>query len=137
MPEPEPRVEPTSAELIAERYGSGRRGPRHLLVGILAVVVALALGWLVWIAWHHANPEIRGELSSYEVVSDHEVRVVIEVHRSSSDSVECIVRAQAESHGIVAEQPVTIPAGAQRDVRFTASVPTERRATAVTVRNCH
>lgn len=137
MPDPDTGIEPTSAELMEQRYGSGRRVPRRVLVLSVAVVAALALGWLLWIAWHHANPAVRGELSSYEVVSDHEVRVVIEVRRDSSASVECTVRAQAESHGIVADQAVTIPAGSDEDVRFSTTVPTERRATAVTVSDCH
>lgn len=137
MTDPDTGVEPTSAELMEQRYGSGRRISRRVIVLTVGALAVLALGWLVWIAWHHANPAIRGELSTYEVVSDHEVRLVIEVRRNSSASVECTVQAQAESHGIVADQTVTIPAGSDRDVRFTATVPTERRATAVTVSNCH
>jgi hypothetical protein len=127
----------SSADLMAQRYGAGRRGSRRLLIGAVSVVTVLALSWLVWIAWHHANPDIRGELSSYEVLSDHEVKVVIEVRRSTSESVECTVQAQADSHGIVADQQVTIPAGSDGDIQFSTTVPTERRATAVTVANCH
>lgn len=137
MPDPETSADMSSADLLAQRYGGARRGSRRLLIGVISVVAVAALGWLVWIAWHHANPDIRGELSSYEVLSDHEVQVVIEVHRSSSDSVECTVQAQADSHGIVADQQVTIPAGSDRDIQFSTTVPTERRATAVTVANCH
>ena len=138
MPDHETGTEPTSSrsELMAERYGrtSGRR--RGLLIVAIGLIAALALAWLGWVAWHHSNPAVRGELSSYEVVSDHEVKVIIDVKRSGSASVACTVQAQADSHGIVADQQVTIPAGSQRDVRFTTVVQTERRATAVTVTNC-
>jgi hypothetical protein len=137
VPEGGTGTEPTSSAMMAERYGSSRRRSRASLIFIVGLLAVASLTWLGWVAWHHATPDVRGGLRSYEIVSDHEVSVVIDVKRSTSASVECTVRAQAESHGIVADQQVTIPAGSQGDVRFTAVVPTERRATAVTVTDCH
>jgi hypothetical protein len=121
---------------MAERYGGSGGRRRGLLMVVIVVVAALGLGWLGWAAWQHSNPDVRGELSSFDVLSEHEVEVVIEVKRSGTDAVQCTVRAQADSHGIVADQEVTIPAGTDQDVHFTTSVATERKATAVTVSNC-
>jgi hypothetical protein len=79
---------------------------------------------------------VRGSLQSYDVVSAHEVDVTIAVERESGDAVECLVRALALDHAIVAEQTVTIPAGNSGSTRFVATIPTEREATSVTVTGC-
>ena len=102
------------------------------------MLAVAALGWLGWIAWHHANPDVRGELSSYEVVSEHEVRVVIDVERSGLGER----RMHRAGPGRLARDRGR-PTGddsCRVGLKMSGSptvVATEREATAVTVTNCH
>jgi uncharacterized protein DUF4307 len=119
-----------------ERYGVRTPNQRRLtLVAVAAVALAL-LTWLAWAAWAHSRPDVKGQLNSYDVVSPHEVTVVIDVHRRSGAAVTCIVQAQAEDHVVVGEDEVEIPAGDPGDVRATATLRTDREATTATVPQC-
>lgn len=126
----------TTEELLAERYGAPSPVHRRALVALLVVIVAAGAGWLGWAAWSQANPDVRGELRSFEVDSDHEVTVVIDIDRTDGAAVVCTVRALAEDHAIVADQEVTLPAGDDGSARLTLTVPTERRATTAMVTDC-
>jgi hypothetical protein len=128
---------PTTDELLAARYGARSPQHRRRMVAGVAAFALVALGLLGWIAWSQATPEVQGELKSYDVVSPHQVDVVIAIRRDSGDPVECTVSARAFDHSLVGEQTVTIPAGAGGAVDYPASISTEREATSVTVQNCH
>ena len=123
--------------LMAERYGQPSHGRRRLAVVAVAVLAVGALGWLVWVAWYHSNPDVSGELTSYDVVSEHEVDLVVDVQRDSGDAVTCTVRVLAADHATVAEEDVTIPAGQEGEVRTEVTVTTERLGTTATVSGCH
>jgi hypothetical protein len=123
--------------LLAERYGVRPARHRQLLVAAVAVLAAAGAGWLGWAAWEHANPPVRGELHSFDVLSDRTVSVVVDVDRRDDGDVVCTVRAQADDQAIVGEQEVTFPAGPDGEQRFTVELSTERRATTATVTNCH
>ncbi|HEX5861558.1 MAG TPA: DUF4307 domain-containing protein, partial [Nocardioides sp.] len=64
---------------LADRYGAPSPVRRRLLVGTVAVVAALFLGWLAWAAWFHATPAVESELATWSVVDDHEVRATVNV----------------------------------------------------------
>lgn len=130
----EPR--PTTEELLAARYGVRPPRQRRLLLVVVGSLAVVALAWLGWAAWAHSNPEVDGGLESFEVLSPHEVKVVITVRRDSGDSVECTVQARAADHVLVGDQQVTIPSGESGSVRFVGSITTEREATTVTVKDC-
>jgi len=121
---------------MEERYGV--RSPRHRTLTVLAVggVAAVALGWLLWVAWAHSTPDVSGELRSFFVVSEHRVDVLIDIQRADGDAVTCLVKAQAPDHSIVAEDEVEVPAGDAGNLVFEASIKTERKATSASVTNC-
>lgn len=121
---------------MAERYGASSVPRRRTAIGAVVVLAAVSLAWLVWAAWVHATPAVSAELHSYDVVSPHEVAVVIDVRRQSPDEVQCLVRALAEDHSTVGEQVVHVPAGQVGDVRFEATVRTDREATTALVSDC-
>ncbi|MBA3234236.1 MAG: DUF4307 domain-containing protein [Propionibacteriales bacterium] len=121
---------------MAERYGvvPTRRQRLPLVLGVLVSLVLLA--WLLWAAWSHSTPAVAGGLTSYDVVSSHQVRVVVDVSRQDGDPVTCTVSAQAEDHVVVGEDDVTFPAGPARTVQTTMTLRTEREATSVAVTDC-
>ena len=118
----------------SDRYGDGRR--RRALPIALGVLVALVLlAWAVW-AGFTSQPAIDAQLTSYDVVSTHEVRVKISAHfRDDHTTGTCLVRATAEDHTIVGELNLSA-----EDLRAATgrwiSMRTERRATTATLVRC-
>jgi len=123
-------------QTLQERYGARPAASRLVTVTLVSVVAALALGWLGWAAWSQATPDVSAALRSFDVVSSHEVQVVIDVHREGGDAVRCDLSAQAEDHSVVGEADVVVPAGDQSDLRVSVTLRTSRRATIATVDNC-
>ena len=111
------------------RYGTPSRSRRVALIAAVGAVVVLFLGWLVWAAWHHANTTVSGDITSFSVVSPHEIAVTISVQRATGALVVCTVEARASDHELVAAQDVTVPAGQSGSVQVDATIRTDREAT--------
>jgi hypothetical protein len=117
---------------LADRYGAPSPVRRRVLVGVVAVVAAVFLGWLAWTVAFHATPEVESELTSYDVVDDGSASAVVIVSLADEDVVaSCRIRAYADDHTTVGElafEPV--------DGRNEVTLRTERRATSVTLLGC-
>lgn len=100
------------------------------------MTAAMALAWLLWVAWTHSTPAVRGELRSFTVVTQHQIDVVLDISRSEGGAVTCLVKAQASDHSIVAEDQIEVPAGDAGALVFEASIETQREATSASVTNC-
>jgi hypothetical protein len=132
----EPSSPTERLQTMDERYGVQTPNQRRLkLLAVAAIALAL-LAWVGWAAWSHGRPDVKAQLNSYDVLSPHEVVVVVDVHRRSGDAVTCTLQAQADDHVIVGEKDVTIPAGDAGDVQAKAIVRTDRKATTATVLQC-
>jgi hypothetical protein len=118
------------------RYGAPSRGRRLALTCAIVAVAALFLGWLGWAAWHHASTNVTGDVTSFTVVSPHEIKVTIDVDRATGDRVVCTVEARASDHGLVATQDIDIPAGQSGSVQVEATIRTDREATTAAVTVC-
>jgi hypothetical protein len=106
------------------------------LITAVVVLVALAAAWLGWAAWHQARTAVSGDITSFRVVSPHEIEVTIDVHRPTGDRVICTVEARASDHELVAAQDVTIDAGDSGSVQVDTTIRTDREATSATVSGC-
>jgi hypothetical protein len=116
---------------LADRYGAPSPARRRVLVGAVAVVAAVFLGWLAWTAVFHATPAVESELTSYDVVDDGSASAVVIVSLADDVVASCRIRAFADDHttvGEVAFEPV--------DGRNEVTLRTERRATSVTLLGC-
>jgi|SRR4051794_19722627 hypothetical protein len=118
------------------RYGAPSRGRRLALLTAIVAVVALFLVWLAWAALHHAKTSVTADVTSFSVVSTHEIAVTIDVERASGDRVVCTVEAQASDHGLVATEDIAVPAGDSGSVQVSARIRTDREATSVDVSGC-
>jgi hypothetical protein len=101
-----------------------------------AAVALVLLGWLGWAAWVQSNPDVSGGLRAYDVVSAHEVHVVVDLTRRTGDAVVCDVLAQADDHSTVGQAQVRAAAGQPGPLRLEATIRTEREATSASVSNC-
>jgi hypothetical protein len=126
----------TSAQTLAQRYGADRPRRRGLGIAVAAVLVTALVVWAVWAAWFQDDPAIEANVTAYEVVSTHEVRVEVAVHiRDAHAGGSCLLRASARDHSIVGELNLTA------DELLAArgswiSIRTERRATTATLVRC-
>jgi hypothetical protein len=116
---------------LAERYGAPPRWRRHLLIGLVVLVVAaLAVMW-AWITIEQSDPPVSSELMTSEIVDDHTATAVIRVQWGDDDPVEatCTVRAIATDKAIVGQQ--TFVPDPDEGPDYEVEIATERRATAV------
>ena len=121
---------------IASRYGTDRR--RRPVVGIvLGGLLALALlAWAVWAGWAQGREPLEADVSSYRVVSTHEIQVQLTAHfRDDGVQGSCLVRATAADHTVVGELNVTADELRGDSGRW-MPIRTERRATTATVVRC-
>ena len=117
---------------LADRYGSPSAWRRPVTIALAAGLAAIGLTWLGWVAWVHGTPEVRSEIVSFDVTSDHEVTARLDVRLSDDDvTATCRLRALAEDKTAVGELAFT-PVDGDNEV----VIRTERRATSVEKLGC-
>jgi Arc/MetJ family transcription regulator len=117
---------------LADRYGSPSAWRRPVTIALAAGLAAIGLTWLGWVAWVHGTPEVRSEIVSFDVISDHEVTARLDVRLSDDDvTATCRLRALSEDKTAVGELAFT-PVDGDNDV----VIRTERRATSVEKLGC-
>jgi hypothetical protein len=122
-------------ETIAQRYGAPAPWRRRALVSASVALAVVFLVWLAWSVYEHATPQVTSELETFSVDDDHTVTAVLVVSLDSSDvKASCTLRAYAEDHTTVGELTFTPdPSKGRRQVQ---TIRTERRATSVESIGC-
>ena len=124
-----------SVARAAARYP--RRSRRPLLIGVIAVIAAAGLGWLLWAAYAHANPAVSGDVHVWSVDSDQKVSFTLTVQRRDpSVPASCRVIAQAENFETVGEKTLNVGATRAELIDVTEQMKTIRLATSVSVSRC-
>lgn len=124
-----------SEQPLEDRYGAPRPGRR---LAWLVGVGVLAIGFVAWVVWAglgQASPGYGATLRSYQVLSQHQTRVRLDVSGAVGQSFVCTVTAQAEDHAVVGEESVRLT-GSATGRTVTMSVKTDRKATTAVVSNC-
>ncbi len=122
---------------LAERYGTRDRRRRPVVVAGVVVLVAIALGWLLWAIVLQSTPQVQSQLSTYDVADAHLAKARIVVVRSDpAVQATCVLRAYAEDHSVVGERQLTVGPGRPTTVTLDESLRTERAATAVELLGC-
>jgi hypothetical protein len=135
-PTSRPGLSAADRERLARRYPKPRVA-RPVLIGIVAVVAAGSLGWLIWAGLVHANPTVSARVPAFTVVSDTRIDVTVTVDRPDpSIPVVCRISAQATDFQPVGEVNLRVEASAARVVDVDVSITTLRRATTAVVREC-
>ena len=131
-----PGLTTADRERLARRYPAPLL-PRPALIGIVAVVAAASLGWLIWAALVHAQPVVSANVAAYTVVSDRRIDATVTIDRTDpSVPVVCRVSAQAEDFQPVGELNLPVEATTERVVNVGISITTLRRATTAVIREC-
>lgn len=121
------------AEKLARRYGSApaasRTSPGRLAAIAAAVIGVLGTAIVAWLALAPGSPSASVTGSSYQVISDTQVRVAFSVIRDDPEiPLRCTVQALDASHAQVGVALVDVPAGGAREVPLTVDVTTFARA---------
>jgi hypothetical protein len=121
---------------LAHRYGMPGRTNRLVAGVLVAALLVSAAGFLGWTVLFHGDPEVRSQLTTFEVVSDHEAQAVFQVVREhrTTEAV-CRLQALAEDHAVVGEVTVPVIDGPEEQA-LPLSIRTERRATSVASLGC-
>jgi hypothetical protein len=102
---------------------------------VIGVLIALVLGWVLWVGLYTANPAIRATVVAYKVTSDHAVTVQFDVTKDRERAGTCVIRARDRSGAEVGRREVTIPAGT-RKTSLTEELATSGRPVSGEIRDC-
>ena len=121
---------------LAYRYGMPGRTNRLVAGVLVGALLVGAAGFLGWTVLFHSTPQVRSQVRTFEVVSDHETQASFQVVREhrTTEAV-CLLQALAADHAVVGEVTVPVTDGAE-DQTLELSIRTERRATSVTALGC-
>ncbi|WP_129840783.1 DUF4307 domain-containing protein [Streptomyces sp. RFCAC02] len=126
-------------KLPAGRYGAdpvadARTDRRLRAVGL--VLGAALLAFVGWAGWSYvAGQEVSGELTGFEVVSEHEIDVYLAVRKPAGADGVCTVRAQSEDGLEVGRADFRFDEDTD-SVHRSVTLRTTQRATAAELMSC-
>ena len=121
---------------LAKRYGTPSPVRRRAIIALVVALAVVALTWLAWAAIYQSTPQVRSDMIGFEVVDEHSATATLTVVRQDADVVAtCYLRAVSEDHTVVGEGNVVIREGANEQ-RVEVTIRTERRATTVERLGC-
>ncbi|MEJ6606916.1 MAG: DUF4307 domain-containing protein [Candidatus Planktophila sp.] len=116
-----------------DRYGVRSNSSWKKPALIFAVIGG---GWLIWAGIHHANPEIRSEIISFDVTADREISLRYSLMRTDPNQVVlCTLTASDFDKNIVGQIDETIPAGATYSQQTTV-IPTRSTPVTAAIARC-
>ncbi|WP_426365791.1 DUF4307 domain-containing protein [Streptomyces sp. E-08] len=124
-------------QLPEGRYGrsADERADRKLKI-VGAVLGVVFLGVMGWFGWHYVvDNKISAEMIKFDVVSDDEVQVHLEIRKDEGVKGVCTLRARSEDGAEVARKDVRVDDTATRVDRV-FSLRTTARATSPELIGC-
>ncbi|MFF8374785.1 DUF4307 domain-containing protein [Streptomyces sp. NPDC015661] len=124
-------------QLPEGRYGrsADERADRKLMI-TGAVLGVLFLGVMGWFGWHYVvDSKISAEVIKFDVVSEAEVQVHLEIRKDKDVEGVCTLRSRSEDGAEVARKDVRIADAATRVDRV-FSIRTTARATSAELIGC-
>ncbi|MER7825814.1 MULTISPECIES: DUF4307 domain-containing protein [unclassified Streptomyces] len=119
------------------RYGrsADERADRKLKI-IGSVLGAVLLGVVGWIGWDYvAGQSVSAEVIKFQVISDTEVKVHLEVRKESSVTGVCSLSSQDKEHAEVGRADFTFAQASSR-VDELVTLKTTRRAAVIELVGC-
>ncbi|ARE74868.1 DUF4307 domain-containing protein [Streptomyces sp. NPDC059558] len=119
------------------RYGRSADERTDRKLKIIGSVLGVALlGVIGWIGWDYiAGQSVSAEVIKFQVISDTEVKVHLEVRKESSVTGVCSLSSQDEGHGEVGRADFTFAQPVSR-VDEVVTLKTTTRATMVELVGC-
>ena len=116
-----------------DRYGV--RSSKAWITPAIAFAI-IGGGWLIWAGLHHANPEIRSELISFNVSAEREISMRYTIDRTDPNQVViCTLTASDMDKNVVGQIDDTIAAGAAHSEQTTA-IPARSAPVSAAIARC-
>lgn len=117
----------------ADRYGRGAdadaRADRQLRVAAIVLGVLAAVG-IAWYGWHSVTgTKVSAQVVAFQVVSDQEVQIHLEVHKGAGTVAVCTLRSQDADHNEVGRKDVRLAQHAKQVDTIVTVRTTARGAT--------
>lgn len=126
----------TTVQRPPGRYDERRTLPRPVLLTLAAALVLTLLA-LTFGAWdRYSSSRVPFTVLGYRVVSDTQVEVRFEVHKATSSTVTCLVRARDRTGSVVGREEVEVGPSEGAPTRITTTLTTSARAVAGEVTAC-
>jgi hypothetical protein len=119
---------------LPDRYGT-RRPDRRLLVSAAGVTVAVAVGFLGWVAWHQGR-QVSWQEITFGATGPARAELTFQVTRPAGARVTCTVNALNGRHTVVGRRDVVVPAGGDRTQQVSTEIRTAEQAVAAAVARC-
>jgi len=100
------------------------------------VFAVIGGGWLIWAGLHHANPEIRSELISFNVTAEREISIRYTIDRTDPNQVViCTLIASDQDKNVVGQIDYAIAAGQSHSEQTTA-IPARTAPVSAAIARC-
>lgn len=126
----------TTQDMLDERYGRRRSRGSRWIIGAVAAVGALAVGWFVWTVVASTLDDVGVDNTGYEIVDERTVVISFQITAPVGRTVACALEAQDVEHGVVGWRVVELEASDQHARAFREPVPTTALATTGLVNSC-
>lgn len=103
---------------------------------MLALAVAAAVGWWLWVAAVLSNPPVRWQVLGFETHTEGSVDIRWSVDRDAGLVVECVVRARNAAGEEVGRDRVPVPASSDESVEVRHTLTTSDQAVTGEVLAC-
>ena len=121
-------------DFLRERYG---KSSSNLWKYLALAMLAIGLPWLMWSAWHHANPDVRITLVSFKPIDEREIEIKFELdRRDPSIPQSCILVARDFDKNIVGEIDLDVAPSPSNPITITTRIPTRLEAVNAGVLEC-
>lgn len=98
------------SDLMATRYGksAGKKPNRKVVIGLAAGLLALFLGWAIWVSASSTN-QIKTQDLGYEILSQNQAWVKFKVENLPGPAI-CAVQVLDQGFGVVGYKTVPVAA---------------------------
>lgn len=126
----------TTQDMLDERYGRRRSRGSRWIIGAVAAVGAVVVGWFVWTVVASTLDDVGVDNTGYEIVDERTVVISFQITAPVGRTVACALEAQDVEHGVVGWRVVELEASDQHARAFREPVPTTALATTGLVNSC-
>ncbi|WP_433219440.1 DUF4307 domain-containing protein [Microtetraspora malaysiensis] len=105
----------------------------YVVISVLVAIMAGGWGYVMMAA--RGNPDVRGDVITYDASASDSAVVTFSVHKPTDSEASCRLRAVDVNHTEVGSKEVTIPKG-RSDLTLTERLRTSSQATSVLVQYC-
>ena len=114
----------SETDLLADRYGrktNAKQVNRRLVIGLAAVLIAIFVGWAIWVTVDGAN-QVKSQDLAYEVLGPEQTSVRFSVSSPAGTAV-CAIQVLNQSFAVVGYRELEISQSGEYEVLVNTTEP--------------